>query len=105
MEELARYAEAGIPILLEPKEAGELVGHTENWMKVKARHRLIPHKRPSRKIMFGLDDLNEIAIMFQQRPVHATPSLSAPPHARGQQPTTGDVPVLRAKPPKRRRAA
>jgi len=86
-----------------PAEAGEMVGKGENWMKTKARQRLIPHTRVGRTIRFSSSDVAEIIRMFRQPaqvPAHLVPS--APGRAK---PPSGAPAVrqLQSRPPKRLR--
>lgn len=86
-----------------PAEAGAMVGQTENWMKTKARKRLIPCTRPGRAIRFTPSDVAEILRMFRQPaqvPAHLVPS------APGRLKPAAAAPAVRqlqSRPPKRLR--
>ena len=91
------------PVTYSPAEAGAMVGQTENWMKTKARKRLIPCTRPGRAIRFTPSDVAEILRMFRQPaqvPAHLVPS--APGRARSA-PAMPVVRQLESRPPKRLR--
>lgn len=99
----AELIKAGAPVMYDPEQAGPIVGHTANWMKIKARKNLIPCTRVGRKIMFTPQDLADLAAMGRQRPQMA----AATSRAANRKGEAADAakPRLQARPPKRRAAA
>lgn len=87
------------PVSFGAKEAGEIIGKSENWMKTQARAGKIPYIRLGRSMRWTPDHLAEILRAREQRPV---PAALPSPRSTGKRKNDGDVPLLQAKPPKRK---
>jgi excisionase family DNA binding protein len=92
-----------IPALHTPAEAALLTRCTENWLRDKARARVIPYHRPGNKIMFTDDDVEAI-LRFVARPAEPSPAAGEPKAGSGRKPRGGQspaqVPLLESRPPR-----
>lgn len=87
------------PRSFDAKEAGEIIGKSENWMKTKARAGTIPCSKIGRDWRWTSEHLSEILRMSEQRPKSS--ALPAP-RSSGTRQDDGTVPLLRSKPPRRK---